>query len=178
VTRRCVLRQQRRLSTSSQSLPDGGTHSDEDREQRPAADAFQRPLRSRFQARLSGRVGVCRDKPARCEGVHVSDRAGRAHHTGPESGARVGHGARAAWTGGGAGRVSSPGIGLLLGADALRTRGRPHGGRRQGEAAADLAGSKTSGRHGTVVCGTREALHLAWASAPRSARRTAEGARA
>jgi hypothetical protein len=70
-----------------------------------AGDGLQRPLRSRFQRRLTPDVGVCRDKPARCEGVHVSDRAGRATHTGPESWARVGHGAREAWTGGGAGRV-------------------------------------------------------------------------
>src|SRR4029434_498133 len=29
--------------------------------------------------------------------------------------------------------------------------------------------------HGNMVCGTREALHLAWAIAPRAARRTQKG---
>src|SRR5262249_8232011 len=52
------------------------------------------------------------------------------------------------------------------GADALRTRGRQHGPSRYGEGWADLAGSKTPGMHGNIVCGTREALHLAWAIAP------------
>ena len=44
------------------------------------------------------------------------------------------------------------------GADALLTRGRPHGRRREGEAVAEPAGSGTSGRHGNIVGGTREVL--------------------
>ena len=72
-------------------------------------------------------------------------------------------------TGERAGRVWSPEIGLLLGADALLTRGRQHRGRRKGEAAADLAGSKTPGMHGNIVCGTREALRLALPIAARPA---------
>jgi hypothetical protein len=34
----------------------------------------------------------------------------------------------------------------------------------------DLAGSETPGMHGNIVCGTREALALAWSIAARSAR--------
>jgi len=62
-----------------------------------------------------------------------------------------------------------------LGADALLTRGRQHRSRREGEATADLAGSETPGMHGNIVCGTREAMHLAWASTARSARQTQTG---
>jgi len=62
-----------------------------------------------------------------------------------------------------------------LGADALRTRGRQHRGRRQGEAAANLAGSETPGMHGHIVDGTWETLPLAWASTVRSARHTQVG---
>jgi len=142
----------------------------------PTPTAYS-PTSLRLLARLSASVRVCRDKPARCEGVQVSDSEGLANHTGPESCASFGNGAREALTGECAGRVLSPEIGLLLGADALRTRGRQHRGRRKGEAAADLAGSKTPGMHGNIVCGTREALHLAWAIAPRSARRTSQGVR-
>src|SRR5262249_16000817 len=40
---------------------------------------------------------------------------------------------------------------------------------------ADLAGSKTPGMHGNIVCGTREALHLAWSIAARPAQRTTQG---
>jgi len=43
-------------------------------------------------------VRVCRDQPARGEGVHVSNSEGRATHAGPESGARLGNGVRAALT--------------------------------------------------------------------------------
>ena len=39
----------------------------------------------RLLARLTASVRVCRDKPARCEGVQVSDSEGRANHAGPES---------------------------------------------------------------------------------------------
>ena len=120
-------------------------------------------------------VRVCRDKPARCEGVEVSDSEGLANHTGPESCASVGNGVREALTGECAGRVLSPEIGLFLGADALLTRGRQQWGHRYGKAPPHPAGSKPPGMHGNIVCGTREALHLAWAIAPRPARRTQKG---
>jgi hypothetical protein len=103
--------------------------------------------------------------------VEVSDRAGLAPHTGPESCASLGNGAREAVTGERAGRVWRPEIGLRLGADALRTRGRPHGPSRYGEGRADLAGSQTPGRPGNIMDGTREALPLAWTLAPRPAQR-------
>ena len=74
----------------------------------------------------------------------------------------LGNGRHEALTGEGAGRVLSPEIGPVLGADALLTRGRPHRGHRFGEVFTDLAGSETSGMHGNTVRGTREALHLAW----------------
>ena len=115
-------------------------------------------------------VRVCRDKPARCEGVQVSDSEGLANHAGPESCASFGNGVREALTGEGAGRVSSPEIGLFLGADALRTRGRPQRARRSGKAYPHLAGSQTPGMHGNIVCGTREALCLTLSIATRSAR--------
>ena len=44
----------------------------------------------------------------------------------------------------------------------LRTRGRQQRGRRYGKASPHLAGSETSGMRENTVCGTREALHLAW----------------
>jgi hypothetical protein len=103
-------------------------------------------------------VRVCRDKPARCERVQVSDSEGRANHTGPESCAGFGNGVREALTGERAGRVWSPEIGRVLGADALRTRGRQQRARHYGKAYPHLAGSKTPGMHGNIVCGTREAL--------------------
>jgi hypothetical protein len=87
---------------------------------------------------------VCRDKPAQCEGVQVSDSEGLASHAGPESGAGLGNGVREALTGERAGRVSSPEIGLVLGADALRTRGRQYRRPRFGEGETDPAGSETS----------------------------------
>jgi len=48
---------------------------------------------------------------------------------------------------------------------------------RYGEGWADLAGSQTPGMHGNIVCGTREALHLTWPIAARSARKIHTGAR-
>jgi hypothetical protein len=56
-------------------------------------------------------VRVCRDKPARCEGVQVSNSEGLANHAGPESCASLGNGVREALTGECAGRVLSPEIG-------------------------------------------------------------------
>jgi hypothetical protein len=148
-------------------------------EQGFAGAALQPTLVPRFgfRERLTPGVGVCRDKPARCEGVQVSDSEGLANHTGPESCASVGTGVREALTGAGAGRVLSPESGLFLGADALRTRGRPQRGPRYGKASPPPAGAKTPGMHGNLGCGTREVLPLAWAIAPRSARRTSQGAR-
>ena len=112
---------------------------------------------------------MCRDKPAQCEGVQVSDSAGLANHAGPESCASLGNGVREALTGERAGRVWSPEIGRVLGADALRTRGRLQRARHYGKAYTHLAGSKTPGMHGNIVSGTREALHLALAIAARPA---------
>jgi len=136
-----------------------------------APDCLQPSLvpRSGFRPQVKPSVRVCRDKPAQCEGVQVSDSEGLAHHAGPESCASLGNGVREALTGERAGRVESPEIGLLLGADALRTRGRPHGPSRQGEGWADLAGSQTPSMHGNIVHGTREALRPALAIAARPA---------
>jgi hypothetical protein len=107
--------------------------------------------------------------------VKVPDSEGLATHTGPESCVAIGNGRREALTGERAGRISSPEIGLLLGADALRTRGRRHWGYRKGKVSTDLAGSETPGMHGNPLCGTREALPLAWRSMARSARGTRQG---
>jgi hypothetical protein len=104
--------------------------------------------------------------------VQVSDSEGVANHAGPESCAGFGNGVREALTGECAGRVLSPEIGLFLGADALRTRGRQQRLHRYGKVQPHPAGSETPGMHGNIVCGTREALHLAWSIAPRPARRT------
>lgn len=57
-----------------------------------------------------------------------------------------------------------------LGADALRTRGRQQRARRLGKAYLHLAGSQTPSMHGTIVCGTREALRLTLSIAARPAR--------
>jgi hypothetical protein len=57
-----------------------------------------------------------------------------------------------------------------LGADALRTRGRPQRARRYGKADPHLAGSQPPGRHGNIGCGTREALCLTLPIAARPAR--------
>jgi len=73
-------------------------------------------------ARFMPGVRVCRDQPARGEGVHVSNSEGRATHAGPESGARLGNGVRAALTGTGAGRVESPEIGQFGGRRAPHPR--------------------------------------------------------
>jgi hypothetical protein len=108
-----------------------------------------------YRRRLKPGVRVCRDKPARCEGVQVSDSEGRANHTGPESCASFGHGVREALTGECAGRVESPEIGPLLGADALLTRGRQQRRHCDGQVSPPLAGSKTPGMHGNMGCGTR-----------------------
>ena len=102
--------------------------------------------------------------------MKVPDSEGLATHTGPESCVATGNGRCEALTGERAGRVLSPEIGLLLGADALRTRGRPHRRHRFGKVQADPAGSETPGMHRNIVYGTREALHLAWPIAARSAR--------
>jgi hypothetical protein len=118
---------------------------------------------------------VCRDKPARGERVQVSDSEGLATHAGPESCAGPGNGVSEALTGEGAGRVSSPAIGPVLGADALLTRGRRYRQPRFGEGQADPAGSETSSMHRNTVCGTREALHLAWAGWPGPHGRPARG---
>jgi hypothetical protein len=115
-------------------------------------------------------VRVCRDKPAWCEGVHVSDSEGLATHAGPASCATPGNGGSEALTGECAGRVLSPAIGRFLGADALLTRGRQHWADRHGQGWPDLAGSKTPGRHRNTMRGTREALCLTWRIAARSAR--------
>src|SRR5207244_6213001 len=108
----------------------------------------------------------CTSPTAKVEPTTLAPRHARASVT--ESGEAV--------TGEGAGRVSSPAIGLFLGADALRTRGRYQRLHRDGTGEPHPAGSQTPGRHGNMGCGTREALHLAWSLAPRPARRT-RGAR-
>ena len=118
--------------------------------------------------RVSASVRVCRDKPARCEGVQVSDSEGLANHAGSESCASLGNGVREALTGERAGRVWSPEM-ANLGADALLTRGRQQRARHYGKAYTHLAGSKTPGMHGNMVCGTREARRLALSIAARPA---------
>src|SRR5262245_59245617 len=90
------------------SIPEGMLGRGLNKYQGTGADALQRPLRSRFQARLTASVRVCRDKPARCERVQVSDSEGLANHAGPESCAGFGNGVCEALTGERAGRVESP----------------------------------------------------------------------
>lgn len=102
--------------------------------------------------------------------MQVSHSEGLANHAGPESCVGLGNDVSEALTGERAGRVWSPEIGRVSGADALLTRGRPHCKHRFGEVQADPAGSETPGMHGNILCGTREALHLAWTIANRSAR--------
>jgi hypothetical protein len=93
---------------------------------------------------------------------------GLATHLGLESCAGNGDGGRDAVTGVGAGWVWSLEIRATLpGADAVLTRGRPHGGPRHGEGHIDLAGSKTPGRHRHTWHGNRESLCL---PAPRAGR--------
>ena len=101
--------------------------------------------------------------------MQVPDSEGLANHTGPESCTSLGNGVCEALTGERAGRVWSPEIGLFLGADALRTRGRQQRARRYGKAYTHLAGSQTPGMHGNIVGGTREALRLALSIAARPA---------
>src|SRR5262249_32285605 len=103
----------------------------------------------------------------------VAGSEGLANHAGPESCASLGNEVREAVTGERAGRVWSPESGQVLGADVLRTRGRPQWACHYGKADPHLAGSKTPGRHGNIVCGTREALRLTGSIAARSARCTA-----
>jgi len=76
--------------------------------------------------------------------VQVPDSEGRANHAGPESCVAIGNGRHEALTGEGIGRVLRPESGLVLGADALRTRGRPHRRPRCSEGETDPAGSETS----------------------------------
>ena len=83
--------------------------------------------------------------------MQVPDSEGRANHTGPESCAGTGNGVGEALTGEGAGRVLSLEIGRLLGADVVRTHGRPYGVARKGEGYTDQAGSETSGMHGNTL---------------------------
>src|SRR5262249_31070821 len=94
------------------------------------------------------------------------------NHVDPESCGLIGNGRHEALTGEDADRVWSPEIGLVLGADALRTRGRLHRGDRCGEVLTNPAGSETSGMPGNTVRGTREARHLAGHRRARSARGT------
>ena len=101
--------------------------------------------------------------------MQVSDSEGLANHAGPESCAGPGNGASEALTGERAGRVWSPEIGAFSGADALLTRGRQQRVCHYGKAYTYLAGSQTPGMHRNIVCGTREALHLALLIAARPA---------
>jgi mRNA interferase MazF len=96
--------------------------------------------------------------------VPVPDSEGLADHTGPESCAGVGNGGGAALTGEGTGSGGSPAIGRLLGADALRTRGRHPRRRREGEAATAPAGAATSAGSATR-----------WAESGRACRGPGEG---
>jgi hypothetical protein len=130
----------------------------------PHITAGHTPPRHRCRAGWGGwgaaepGVRVCRAKPAQGEGVEVSASEGLANHAGPESCAKPGNGVRDALTGERAGRVLSPAIGLVPGADALRTRGRPQRGCHHGKASPHPAGSKPAGMHGNLGGGTREAL--------------------
>jgi hypothetical protein len=102
-------------------------------------------------------------------GMKVPDEDGLADHLGSESCAGVGNGVGDAWTGGWAGRVwSLDRRAKLPGADAVLTRGRPHGVPRDGEGHLDLAGSKTPGRPRHTVHGHRESRCR---PAPRAGRR-------
>ena len=76
--------------------------------------------------------------------MEVPDSEGLANHTGPESCGFIGNGKHEAVTGEGTGRVLSPEIARVLGADALRTRGRQHRRRCYGEAKTEPVGSETA----------------------------------
>jgi hypothetical protein len=89
--------------------------------------------------------------------VEVLYGEGVASHTGPESCAGIREGVGEALTGGGAGRVLSREIHEpLRGADAVEVGGRPHRLRRECEAQADPARSKTPGMHPITSHGNRE----------------------
>ncbi len=84
-----------------------------------------------------------------------------ATHTGPESCAGTGNRAREALTGERAGWVLSreihaPQVRVLRSADVVEDDGRPHRGRRYGEALADSARSETPRMYGGTLCGNRE----------------------
>jgi hypothetical protein len=87
---------------------------------------------------------------------------GLASHTGPESCSGVREVAGEALTGVRTGRVSSreinapPRGGLLWGADALETGGRPHSQRREGETLWDPTRSETPSMYGRTSLGNRE----------------------
>jgi hypothetical protein len=94
--------------------------------------------------------------------MKVPDEEGLADHLGSESCAGNGDGVREALTGGCAGWALSLEIRAKLpGADAVLTRGRPHGVPRYGEGHLDLAGSKTPGMHRHTWHGNRESPRLA-----------------
>ena len=108
-------------------------------------------------------------KTGKVLGMKVPYEEGLADHLGSESCAGVGNGVGEALTGGCAGWVLSLEIQAKIpGADAVLTRGRPHGVSRYGEGHIDLAGSKTPGMHRHTLHGNRERLCL---PAPRAGRR-------
>ena len=95
----------------------------------PGADCLQRPLvpRSRFRQRLTPSVRVSAGT-SRHSGEGCKSQTVKVQPTtlAPSHAQAIGNGVGEALTGERAGRVWSPAIGLVLGADALRTRGRPH----------------------------------------------------
>jgi len=115
-------------------------------------------------------VRVCRDQPARGEGVPRLQQRRASHPRGP----RVRRAPRER------GPCSvdrdrcrqgrEPRNRPIRGPTRGLTRGRPQRARRYGEAYTHLAGSKTPGRHGNIVSGTREPLRLAWPIVARPAR--------
>jgi hypothetical protein len=107
-------------------------------------------------------------KTGKVLGMKVPYEEGLATHLGLESCAGNGDGVREALTGVCAGWVLSLEIRAKLpGADAVLTRGRPHGVPRYGEGHSDLAGSQTPGMHRHTLHGNRESLCL---PAPRAGR--------
>ena len=93
-------------------------------------------------------------------GMKVPHREGLANHPGSESCAGVGNGVGEALTGGCAGGGLRLEIGRLLGADVVRTHGRPYGVAREGEGYTDPAGSETPRMHRRTLYGNRENLGL------------------
>ena len=83
---------------------------------------------------------------------------GLATHTGPESCVVVRKGHGEALTGVRAGRVFSRESNFLRGADAVGESGRPHPGRRYGEAPRVPARSETRCMYGNASRGNREIL--------------------